>query len=86
MAQFEAKETFAFDERRTDIWKIFLRRRVVVPTIQSNLFCSSCRREKSQPNNGPNMKQTNVKQSVMYLHKLKCTIKRVVKAACLVCC
>ena len=39
----------------------------------------------SQPNNGPNMKQTNMKQSVMDHHKLKCTIQRMVKAACPVC-
>ena len=35
----------------------------------------------SQPNNGPNMKQTNMKQSVVDHHKLQCTIQRVVKAA-----
>ena len=35
----------------------------------------------SQPNNGPNMKQTNMKQLVVDHHKLKCTIQRVVKAA-----
>ena len=33
----------------------------------------------SQPNNGPNMKQTNMKQSVVDHHKLKCTIQKVVK-------
>ena len=32
----------------------------------------------SQPNNGPNMKQTNKKQSVVDHHKLKCTMQRVV--------
>ena len=36
--------------------------------------------------NGPDMKQTNMKQSVMDHHKLKCTVQRVVKAACLVFC
>ena len=35
----------------------------------------------SQPNNGPNMKQTNMRQSVVDHHKLKCTIQKVVKAA-----
>ena len=34
----------------------------------------------SQPNNGPNMKQTNMKQSVVDHHQLKCTIQKVVKA------
>ena len=32
----------------------------------------------SHPNNGPNIKQTNMKQSVVDHHKLKCTIQRVV--------
>ena len=44
----------------------------------------SSEEEKSQPNNGPNMKQTNMKLSVMDRLKLKCT--RVVRVACLVCC
>ena len=32
-----------------------------------------------QRNNGPNKRQTNMKQSVMDHHKLKCTIQRMVK-------
>ena len=42
---------------------------------------SASEEKMSQPNNGPNMKQTNMKQSVVDHHKLKCTIQRVVKAA-----
>ena len=33
----------------------------------------------SQSNNGPNKRQTNMKQSLMDHHKLKCTIQRIVK-------
>ena len=51
------------------------------------MFSATASEEKmSQPNNGPNMKQTNMKQLVMDHHKLKCTIQRVVKAACIDCC